>query len=236
MIVFPINALHFWPLLRKIIIEIDTNAEKGSCNVLNKIKKIMTCAGLTAIMFAPQIAQADTFVYHDPDFDFSLSFPDTWRKQSPETPINVFRVSANDPVARATCRIEAQNDIRAAIYPEEYMADAVEFTITDRFWDIYNNEYGNVDVVMRRDGAQMDKAHAEVEVIHYDGKDGQRMSAMVLASFYADTRYVMHCEATQDTYQKYAPLFGSIMGSFTLKSKYHAVPTGFYRDFLSDKK
>lgn len=221
--------------LRRIIDETDTNAEKGSCNVLKNLKKAITCAGLTALLYAPNAAQAEIFVYHDPDYDFSLSFPDSWHTQSPESEINIFRVSANDPKARATCRIEAQNDKRVAIYPEEYMQDAVEFTVDDRFWEIYNNEYGNVDVVMRRDGAQLDKAHAEVEVMHYDGKDGQRMSGMILASFYADTRYVMHCEATQEEYPKYAPLFGSVIESFTLQNKYHVTPTGFYRDFLADK-
>jgi hypothetical protein len=67
------------------------------------------------------------------------------------------------------------------------------------------------------------------------GEHGRmNMHGVMIGSIYGDTRYVVSCSSRANVYEKYAPVFASIMGSVDLKSKYHPFATGYYRDFLAD--
>jgi len=194
----------------------------------------MVIAGLATLVSLPIVAQADTYVYNDPDFDFTVSFPDTWREQSPDTPTTRLRVFLSEEGPLAGCRVKAEKDGRLLVYPERYMKDAVELVLGEKFWDNELNEYQEVDVIKTSKPAGLGQGHAVMKHAVYK-ENGIRKQGFFLGSIYGDIRYVMSCSAKASEFPKYAELFGSVMGSMRLKQKYHPVETGFYRDFLSDK-
>ena len=181
-------------------------------------------------------AQADTFVWKDPAEDFTLSFPDSWTLQTEDSSTTKLRIAGPIATDLATCRMQVEEDGRAKIYPKRLVDEAVVGLLDEDFWR------GQIAVL---DNAELGSYYApaglgdkgDATAIRFSFlQDKTPMHGVAIASIYGGKRYIATCSSRQDSYEQYADLFGSILGSTELKSKYHPFAIGYYRDFLADPK
>ncbi len=186
---------------------------------------------LVALMAMPLQAQADVFVYEDPDYDFKIVFPDDWRISPArgEERVKIKPMHGDDKVS---CAMNVVRDGRLTIYPKKYMQTAVALTLDDSFWkyDVLP-DYTNYKVMTYYAPAGLGQGYAtSLQWVWHDGDDA--MQAMSTASIYGDLQYRFTCMATVEAFGKWQPLFGDIFDDIRLTEKYVPYPTGYYRNFL----
>jgi hypothetical protein len=196
-------------------------------------------ATLLIALAAP--AAADTFVWKDVDHDYTASFPDMWRVQTPDGPYNRLRIAG--PVAEdmATCKIDVQKDGRLTVYNKGLLDEAVTETLNQKFWSYQIGQFDNARLDSFYSPASLgDKGDATAIHMSFTQKDGSGnkipMGGVMIGSIYDGDLYVASCSSRLDTFGRYKNLFGSILDSIQLESKYHPFPTGYYRNFLMDPK
>jgi len=204
------------------------------------LKKIFAVGLVSLFSLAPLSAKATSFVYQDADYGFQTSFPDSWLMQTTDTPTT--RLLVRPPVTddMASCRVKAVNDRRAVIYPFVHRGASVRNAVGFNFVDQKINENNNAEIVNYYPKGSMGKSDATFSQVKFDMYDDQgnayRMHGVVLTAIYGENRYTFSCSAKESSYGRWEKVFGSIMGSVSLKEYGHLVPTGYYRDFLSDKE
>lgn len=202
------------------------------------MKKILIAAVLTVLFSGA--AQADTYVWKDKENGFTLSFPDSWTIQTVDTPSTRLRIAGPVWEDAATCRVKAEKDGRAKIYPKELMMQAVYEKLDRAFWEHEVNQYQSAVVTdyigPSNVGGQGDATAIKAYFVQDNGAGKQAMYGDMVGTLYGDTRYVVGCTCKASEYQKYATLFTSIMQSIQLEAKYHPFVEGYYRNFLIDKR
>jgi hypothetical protein len=199
---------------------------------------VLTALFTTAFATA---ALASVFVWQDPKGDFSISFPDEWHLQTVDGPDTHVRIAGPLAEDRASCKVQVTEDGRLKVYPKRLTDEAVAQTLDMRFWEVQAAEHDNVRIsdfyVPASLGDKGDASAVRVAFTADDGKDkNAKMYGAMLASVYGGKLYVASCSSRHDMYPRYAPIFGEILDSIMLKSKYHIFPTGYYRNFLMDPK
>jgi hypothetical protein len=185
-------------------------------------------------------AEASVYVWKDDVNGFTFSFPDSWHVQTSDTPTTRIRIAG--PVGQdfATCRVKAEQDGRLKIYPKRLMTDAVEETLNEDFWQGEVAQYESASIHDFRSPASMggkgDATAIRASYLESKGKEKMTMHSAMLGSIYGDTRYIVSCASKAEVYEKYAPLFATIIGSINLDAKYFPFATGYYRNFLADPK
>lgn len=243
--------------------------------------KVLSVALGLALAFSTT-AKADTYVYHDTTYNFTFSYPDSWRLNVPSGTDRV-RITPMHGQDSAECTVSVVKDGRLTLYPEKYLQDAVPLTLDDTFWatevlpnleNVFVHKYhsaaglgqgfatavqvtygaGDVKsetmVGMIEDDLDSDSPTPitgdmveDVEIIEEDKAahmvhDEEAMKtyrANMLASIYGDHRYLFTCQSEIAAFEKWKPVFASIISSIRYDSRYAAFPTGFYRAFLNDK-
>lgn len=182
--------------------------------------------------------KADTFVWKDPVHDFTISFPDSWRVQTEDTPDTRLRIAGPLGEDYATCRVKAARDGRLQIYAKKDLDEAVSETLNEDFWKGEVAQYENAVVTDFHApaslGGQGDATAIRTSFVMEGGAGKMTMLGTMIGSIYGDTRYIVSCSSKADVYGRWAPVFASIMGSVELDTKYHPFATGYYRDFLAD--
>lgn len=186
-------------------------------------------------------AQASTYVWQDNVNGFTFSFPDSWTVQTQDVPSTQIRIAGPIGEDLATCRVKAEKDGRLKIYPKELMTEAVNETLGRDFWEQEIAEHENAVIADYRAPASLggkgDATAIKASFAQKTGEEGGKLTPMysaMIGSIYGDTRYVIGCSSRADVYDRYAPVFASIMGSVELDSRYHPFAIGYYRDFLAD--
>ena len=95
------------------------------------MRRILSACAVLLLMASP--AQADVFEYHNPDYDFSVTFPDDWRQMN-VTGNDRFRVQPMHGKDDAQCYMNVKRDGRLTIYSEKYMQTANALFLDDSFW------------------------------------------------------------------------------------------------------
>lgn len=205
-------------------------------------KKILGLTAIVAVLATVSggisTAQADTSVFHDPNYDFTISYPDSWDAHPSSDPSVQWQVAPPEHAGKAMCNIKAAYDGRLKIYPDRLMSKAVKNQLNDKFWHENIVQYRNIKINRFSPSSGFGEGfatHAQFSYTENDDKKSTHMTAVTLGSIYGDTKYIMTCTAQTDAFSTWAPVFGNIMDTVTLKAKYHPVATGYYRDFLSDK-
>jgi len=197
---------------------------------------IVVLMGFTSAAYAT----SDSFVWKDPVDGFTFSFPDSWGVQTADAPTVRIRIAGPLNQDFATCRVKAEKDGRLEIYPKHLMSEAVYETLGRDFWEREIQDHNNATITDIRGPASLGgkgDATAIRETFVADTGHGKvNMYGEQIASIYADTRYVVSCSSRLEQFNKYAPLFATIMGSVDLDPRYHPFATGYYRDFLADPK
>lgn len=192
-------------------------------------------------MFASQAALADTIVWEDPVHGFTMSYPDSWRVQTPDTSDTRLRVAGPYAEDLAVCSMRVVKDGRIKIYPKDLTDEAVSHQLNRDFWEGEVAKYPQVQMSDFYDPAGLgNKGDATGVRVSYVRDDGNKhtvpMYAVMLGSIYGDKRYVASCTSTAAAYEKWGDVFASILDSVQLESQYHPFATGYYRDFLADPK
>jgi hypothetical protein len=190
---------------------------------------------------AADMARADTFVWTDPKYGYTMSFPDSWRMQTQDNPTTQMRVAGPIGEDLATCKMEVRKDGRTLIYPKRLVDEAVMDKLGRDFWDRYTGELINPQIsdyyAPASLGDKGDGTAIRVGFLQNDGKGTQvPMTGIMIASLYGPDLYVASCSSRYEMYGRYAALFGSILDSITLEKTYHPFATGYYRNFLMDPK
>ena len=186
-------------------------------------------------------AQADTFVWKDDTYDYTVSFPDSWSVQTSDLPATRLRVAGPLREDMPTCRLQVQEDGRLKIYPKRLMDEAVAETLNEEFWAGETGQYKDAQITAFYSPASLgDKGDATAIQVAFKQDDGTGkmvpMHGVMIGSIYGDKRYVGSCSSRAEVYSRWAGLFMSILDSVQLESKYHPFPTGYYRNFLTDPK
>lgn len=203
------------------------------------MRRIVLIAGL--LVSAAMPAQADTFVWKDKAGGYTMSFPDSWQMQTVDSPATRLRIAGPLVEDGATCRLQVWDDGRLKIYPKRLMDEAVSDTLTKDYWDGEVGQYQNGRVVdyyaPTSLGDKGDATAVHVSFVQSDGKGKSvPMYGTMIGSIYGGKRYVASCSSRHEDYERYADLFGSILGSVELDAQYHPFATGYYRNFLADPK
>src|SRR5687768_13072041 len=99
------------------------------------MRRVLTLAVLAVLLAVAAPAWADTFVWKDSKGDFTMSFPDSWRVQTADTPTTMLRVAGPLGEDRATCRMQVDEDGRVSIYSRKFSTTAVAQKLDQGFWE-----------------------------------------------------------------------------------------------------
>lgn len=201
------------------------------------MRKILSFAVVCTLLAVAAPASADTFVWKDQKYDYTMSFPDSWRIQTEDTPTTRLRIAG--PLAEdiATCRMQVDDDGRTRIYPKRLMDEAVVEKLDQNFWEGHVAQYKNAQLAAFYAPASLSgKGDATAVKFTFTDGTGAQMYGVGIASLYAEKKFITTCSSKSDVYGRWADVFASIMDSVELKSKYHPFAIGYYRDFLADPK
>lgn len=205
------------------------------------MKKIIALAlfAVTLAGLAPK-AEADTFVWRDAVHDYTMSFPDVWRIQTPDDVYTRLRIAGPLGEDHAVCRMQVFHDGRIQIYPKYLTHTAVSEKLDRNFWEGRTSQFNNAKILDYYDPASLgDKGDATGVNFAFDKDTGDgisRMRGFIIGSIYGQDRYEVTCYSKAEVYERWTGLFLSIIDSVELESKYHPFPTGYYRGFLRDPK
>jgi len=183
-------------------------------------------------------ATSNSYVWKDGVNGFTFSFPDSWGVQTADSPTTRVRIAGPLNEDFATCRVKAEKDGRLKIYPKHLMSEAVYETLGRDFWEKEVASQDNATITDIRGPASLggkgDATAIKESFVQDSGNGKINMYGEQIGSIYGDTRYVVSCSSRLEQFQKYAPVFATIMGSVDLDPRYHPFATGYYRDFLAD--
>lgn len=191
---------------------------------------------LFALSIVPLSAQADYYVWQEPESGLTMSYPDTWKKRNNRHVDDVLSIvgpSSNngDP----TCDVKISNDKRYVIYPPEYGEAVQRDAVSLPFWKSYMANYDDYDLHNVFDGGGLGRWHASYALASYDKHNGSALEqrrAIMFASLYFDTLYIVECSSLNHDYERWVADFQSIIKSIDFKKSYHELPTGDYANFL----
>ena len=198
--------------------------------------------GIVIMMGFATTAQAtsDSFVWKDTVNGFTFSFPDSWGIQTVDSPDTRVRIAGPLNEDFATCRVKADKDGRLKIYPKHLMSEAVYETLGRKFWDDEIQDHNNAVLTDIRGPASLggkgDATAIKETFVLNTGHGNINMYGEQIASIYGDMRYVVSCSSKLEMFNRYAPLFATIMGSVDLEPRYAPFANGYYRNFLADPK
>lgn len=201
---------------------------------------------LTALSFAlvfvgaAATARADYFVWTDPKSGMTLSYPDTWAMLNQRQPDEVFAIIApSDTGDDAVCRVKVRDDRRFLIYPPHLGRDVQTISYNKEFWNDYLGEYDNVEIFGSIDGSGLGRGYGSFVLAGYDAAintSQTRRRGIAASSLYFDKGYIVDCSSTAMTFEKWQPLFLSIMGSVDFKKTHDELWIGDYRNFFNDPR
>jgi len=185
------------------------------------------------VLSAP--AHADYFLWEDPKSGLTVTFPDTWKTQVNRHVDDVLTVIAPLNGDDAVCKIKTSPDSRYTIFPSNYGKSVQKVAVSIPFWQSYMANYDDYDIARVYDGGGLGRWIASYATASYTERDGtatKSRRAIMFASLYFDTLYVVECSALAPAYEAWERNFRSVIKSIDFKKIYHGRPTGDYADFL----
>lgn len=190
------------------------------------------------VLSLPSVAKADYFAWQDEKTGLSITFPDTWKMQNNAGDNTILTIAGSSSTDQPVCKVDAVADKRYTIFPARYGEEVQKVAVSRPFWEKYlaqySNEYRLGNVV---DGAGLGRWFASYALASYSRNFGtvlQARQAIMFASLYRDTLYVVECSALAHGYANWKNDFKGIIKSVDFKKAYHELPTGEYENFLKN--
>lgn len=186
-------------------------------------------------------AKADYNVWTDAKTGATVTFPDTWKQNNNQLPIDLITLSVPSGDDKATCRLSAEEDKRFLIYPNQNRKDIRDLYFSGEFWNKYTAAYDNVNIIRQQDNAGLGQGFASMTLVSYtvplseqaEGVANERGGVMAVTHYY-DKVYVAECSAYLANYGAYHTAFMDFFKSISFKKSYHELAVGDYRNFLSE--
>lgn len=181
-------------------------------------------------------AKAEIFFVEDQVNRFSLSFPDLWKTANNQKPDDKLTVVGPGEPDFAFCRVRVREDRRFLVYPRKYAGNIQKVAYSRDFWNRYLGEYDDVQVDNFNEPGGLGKGFGSFTEATYTTAEGtiMRKRGLMFASLYHDRAYIVDCSAEASVYYKWRPAFMSIVKSVDFEKIVHELPSGNYRNFLSD--
>lgn len=189
------------------------------------------------VLAAPQIARADYFFWEHEKTGLTMTFPDTWKIQNNAAADTIMTIGGPSDLDQPVCRVDASADKRYVIFPARYNNAVQNVAVSKPFWEKYLGQYSGYALGGVYDNAGLGKGHASYALATYRGSLGsvlQDRRAIMFASIYGGTLYVVECSALAHGYERWEMDFRGIIKSVDFKKHYHELPTGEYANFLKD--
>jgi hypothetical protein len=189
------------------------------------------------VLALPSVAKADYFVWQDEKTGLSITFPDTWKMQNNAGDDTILTVRGSSDTEQPVCTVDAVPDKRYTIFPARYGDEVQKVAVSRPFWGKYLARYNEYRLGTVVDGAGLGRWFASYALASYSRNFGtvlQSRQAILFASLYRDTLYVVECSALAHGYKNWEPDFRGIIKSVDFKKAYHELPTGEYENFLKD--
>ena len=187
------------------------------------------------LIFVAAPVRADVSVAHDHKSGASLVYPDTWKRGVNQ--LSDEKIVINAPGAeRASCRLRVREDKRFNVYPVRYGLNIQRVAVSDAFWDDYLSGYHYAEIIRGRDDGGMGRGFASWVEISFISDTGPKIHrrGLAMASIYNGQLYVAECSTVAARFTKWYKPFMKVLGSVSFKKGPHELPSGHYRNFLSD--
>lgn len=188
-----------------------------------------------AVFCAPP-AVANSFVWQDKETGISLSFPDTWTVAHNQKPDDRLTVQAPGPRDYASCRLRVRDDRRPAIYPYPYDYNIQHIYLGFDFWQAYVGEYAgsSLDRVLYDRGLVNSIASSADFTFISSAGPRTLMRGFAFAGFDDNQVYIFECSAEVSAYNRWHPVFKSILKSAQKELRDTVIINGAYRKFQND--
>ena len=201
------------------------------------MKKILLAC---LFLFIALPVKAEVYVWTDAQFGLTMAFPDDWTRQT-QTPDNLrLHVLAPQGADFASCRVFASDDGRFLYVPPRGQIEvAQELQDAATLRSLLQNRlnYSNVQLVGYQNVGGLGKGPATVALATYtknwNGKD-YAMQSLQFGGYMNGLETVLHCEALNQAWGRWLPVFLNMVRSFDYPAQYGPVANGSYRDFLAD--
>ena len=192
-----------------------------------------------AVFCAPFIfhapAQADYFLWEDAKTGLTVTFPDIWKTQTNQNPDDILTIAGPSENGNPVCTIKATQDKRYVIYPTDFGRAVQKDAVSTAFWNSYMGLYDAYTLDAVYDGGGLGRWLASYALGSYDVRKGpvhQKRRAIMFASLYFDTLYIVECSSLNHDYDRWDNNFRSIIKSIDFKKSFHERPIGEYEDFI----
>lgn len=190
-----------------------------------------------AVLVVAAPARADYYVWQDADTGMTMTFPDTWKRQSNQQPDDILTIQgpASDN-AQPVCRVRVRDDARALIFPPEYSRSVQKKFVSREFWKDYLATYDEFNTGPIYEGG-LGRGFASYTTASFTRRDGtvhQTRSGILFASLYFDKLYIVDCSTLTEGFGAWVDSFRSIVKSVDFKKTHHERDHGDYANFLHD--
>jgi len=184
--------------------------------------------------------RAEVFVWQDPKYDITLTFPQTWMRQAKEGDDLRLHILAPQGTDHAACRVFAHQDNRFLYVPPRAAVEVSAF-IQDqeslRGLLAHRLHYTDVRLVGYQNIAALGKGPATMAMAQFRKEwngDMIPMQAIVFGGYSQGLETVFQCEAMAKSWGKWQNLFTSMAASFDFPVRNARFKNGYYRDFMAD--
>ncbi len=176
-------------------------------------------------------AFAKSYVWTDPDFEFTVAYPDMWKAQGGLSASEKLEVLAPD--AHTSCLLEAFEDRRYVIYPRTFDVKILAEEFNWSYWEDVTANYDDRFFYFDKQTG-LDKAEARYTLLDYKIDEANKRG-FVFATIYDDLQFLVRCESSLQQYEYFLPQFMKLVKSIEFKPAYAETKSGYYRNFLGEK-
>ena len=183
---------------------------------------------------------ASVYVWQDPKYDITLTFPDDWVRQAQEGDDMRLHILAPQGTDHAACRVLASNDNRFLYVPPRGAVQVSSFVQDQQAMkNILANRlrYDEVRLTGYQTIASLGKGPASFAVGQFvKAWNGQNinMQSLVFGGYMYGFESVFQCEAMASAWGRWQPVFLDIASTFDYPAKFGILKQGQYRDFMAD--
>jgi len=191
---------------------------------------------LVSFVFAPKWAHATVNVYDNPEFGYSLNYPDDWMAQAETAGLpHTYKIVAEEGRSSAYCQVTTSIDKRFQIYGPDIMPQVLSKELGPDFWATQLANYNEVRFLEVYETSGVAGAPGTRVLADYIDNRSRPHRAWFGATVLDGVQYVTQCAAFQEDFSVHEKMFHSIMATLKTKSAFHPFINGFYRDFTGDR-
>lgn len=191
---------------------------------------------LSLLLLFPLSAHATVNVYQNPEFGYSLNYPDDWMAQTETGDLpHIYKIVADEGRSSAYCQITTNKDGRFKTYGADILPQVMSKELGADFWTTELANYNQIKYLEVYETSGVAGAPGTRVLVDYIDNRSRPYRAWLGATVIDDVKYVTQCAAFQEDFSIHEKMFHSIMATLKTPSAFHPFIHGFYRDFSGDR-